>query len=343
MAAINKFYSSHDTEVFCEWIVRGAAIMFEKKEYIYMVYKEKNLTTAAEKLFVTQPCLSAAIKHIEKMIGMPLFERRTKDWTPTKIGYAYLACAEKMMEIERSFAENIENIHALKSGNIRIGGTNYVCSYILPVIVNTFAQAYPGIDISISETSSMELVKMLRDDRIDVIIDSFDSTDGQFQFKELTAETILLAVPMTCDSYAQTKAYCVSAADIYHGTTTAADLPEIDLSWFSDEKFILLKRGNSMYKHAMAAFDACSFIPKISYQLDQLSTSFRLAASGNSVCFVTDTMFKTHLYQEDVALYRVRGAGTRTLYVSHKDPEYQSVIIKQFTATARQVVQQLPY
>ncbi|MBE6658728.1 MAG: LysR family transcriptional regulator [Ruminococcaceae bacterium] len=316
--------------------------MFEKKEYIYTVYKEKNLTTAAEKLFVTQPCLSAAIKHVEKMIGMPLFERRTKDWTPTKIGYEYLACAEKIMEIEHCFAENLENIHALKSGTLRIGGTNYVCSYILPVIANTFSQEYLGVDISISEASSMELVKMLRDDRIDIIIDSYDSTDAHFAFTELAAETILLAVPMTCDSYMLTRDFCASAADIYHGTVSASDLPEIDLSWFSGEKFILLKRGNSMYKHAMAAFDACAFIPKISYQLDQLSTSFRLAASGNNICFVTDTMFQTHLYQEDVALYRVRGAGTRTLYVSHKHLEYPSVIIKKFTETAHQVIQQLP-
>lgn len=316
--------------------------MFEKKDYIYTVYKEKNLTTAAEKLFVTQPCLSAAIKHVEKLIGMPLFERRTKDWTPTRIGYEYLACAEKIMEIERSFAENIESIHALQSGGIRIGGTNYVCSYILPVIANTFSQEYTGVDISISEASSMELVKMLRDDRIDVIIDSYDSTDAHFAFTELAAETILLAVPMTCGSYQNTKDYCAEPSDLYHGMTSAADLPEIDLSRFADETFILLKRGNSMYKHAMAAFEACSFVPKIGYQLDQLSTSFRLAASGNSICFVTDTMFKTHLYREDVALYRVRGAGTRTLYVSHKHLEYPSVIIKKFTETAHQVIQQLP-
>lgn len=316
--------------------------MFEKKEYIYTVYKEKNLTTAAEKLFVTQPCLSAAIKHVEKMIGMPLFERRTRDWTPTKIGYEYLACAEKIMEIERRFVENIENIHTLKSGSLRIGGTNYVCSYILPVIANTFSQEYAGVDISISEASSMELVKMLRDDRIDIIIDSFDSTDAHLAFTELAAETILLAVPMTCSSYQSTKDCCADAAEIYHGTVVASDLPEMDLARFSDEKFILLKRGNSMYKHAMAAFDACGFIPQISYQLDQLSTSFRLAASGNSICFVTDTMFKTHLYKEDIALYRVKGAGTRTLYASHKPPEYPSPIIKEFTETARQVIQQLP-
>ena len=84
--------------------------MFDKKEYVYAVYKEKSFTAAASKLFVSQPCLSAAIKKTEQQIGLPLFERRTGDLTPTKIGYEYLACAEKIMAIERSFADMLEDI-----------------------------------------------------------------------------------------------------------------------------------------------------------------------------------------------------------------------------------------
>jgi DNA-binding transcriptional LysR family regulator len=40
--------------------------MFDKKEYVYAVYKEKSFTAAAAKLYVSQPCLSAAIKKIEQ-------------------------------------------------------------------------------------------------------------------------------------------------------------------------------------------------------------------------------------------------------------------------------------
>ena len=316
--------------------------MFEKKEYIYTIYKEKNLTTAAEKLFVSQPCLSAAVKRTEQRIGMPLFERRTNDWTPTKIGYEYLACAEKIMELERTFAEKLEDINSLHAGGIRIGGTNYVCSYILPIIVNLFSQKYPAVDISISEASSLELEKKLYNDRVDVVIDSYDTTNDHLQYTALTAEQILLAVPVTCESYADTRNFAAKAEDIYYGRTTAAELTEIDLTQFRSEKFILLKHGNSMYKHAMAAFDACSFIPMVNYRLDQLSTSFRLAVSGNGLCFVTDTMFKTHLYPDDVALYHVRGAGTRNLYAAHKRLDYPSMIIKKFTQAAQDAIRQLP-
>ena len=127
--------------------------MFDKKEYVYAVYKEKSFTAAAAKLYVSQPCLSAAIKKIEQQIGRPLFERRTGDLTPTKIGYEYIACAEKMMAVEAAFAQMLEDVQTMKAGEIRGGGTNYVCSYVLPQIVGEFSQQYPNVDVTIYEAN----------------------------------------------------------------------------------------------------------------------------------------------------------------------------------------------
>lgn len=316
--------------------------MFKKLEYVYAVYKEKSFTAAAEKLYVSQPCLSAAIKKTEQLIGAPLFERRTGDLTPTKIGFEYLACAEKILAIEQSFTDMLEEINRMKTGNIRVGGSNYVCSYILPVIVSDFSNLYPGIEISITEASSVELEKMLRNDKIDVVIDSYDVVDEHLDYHPLSSEKILLAVPTACNHSVETSLPVVHAEDIYYGHVKSSDIPNVDLSCFQNEKFILLKSGNSMYKHAQAAFDACAFVPHISFRLDQLSTSFRLAASGNGLCFVTDTMFKTHLYHEDVVFYNVKGAGSRTLYAVSKRSNYPAVVTKKFIEVAEHVMQQLP-
>ena len=49
--------------------------MFSKAQYVYTVYKEQSFTKASEKLNISQPYLSAAIKRIEQQIGAPLFER----------------------------------------------------------------------------------------------------------------------------------------------------------------------------------------------------------------------------------------------------------------------------
>ena len=36
--------------------------MFDGKEYVYAVYEEKSFSKAAQKLYITQPALSTAIK-----------------------------------------------------------------------------------------------------------------------------------------------------------------------------------------------------------------------------------------------------------------------------------------
>ncbi|MBR5615782.1 MAG: LysR family transcriptional regulator, partial [Clostridia bacterium] len=314
--------------------------MFDKKDYVYAVYKEKSFTAAAAKLYVSQPCLSAAIKKIEQQIGRPLFERRTGDLTPTRIGYEYLACAQKIMEIEDSFAQMLEDINNLKAGDIRIGGTNYGCSYVLPLIVEEFSKLYPNVDISIYEANSLELEKMLQNERIDLIIDSYDTTDDRFEYTALSEEKILLAVPAFLACNADGQELFAQTDDLYYGRIKAEQLPQIDLLRFQEEKFILLKPGNSMHQHAQNAFDACCFRPNVTFRLDQLSTSFRLTASGNGLCFVPDIMFKTHLYNEDVVFYNVKGAGSRTLYAANSRTGHTSAAIQKFKAVAWSVMQQ---
>ena len=179
---------------------------------------------------------------------------------------------------------------------------------------------------------------MLLGGKIDLVIDSYDARDDRLDYTELSSERILLAVPSSCGANRAVDRFAVTAEDLYDGRITTDAMTEIGLDAFSGEKFILLKNGHSMYKHATAAFEACGFSPSVSYRLDQLSTSYRLAASGNGLCFVPDTMFKTHRYRDDILLYNVRGAGMRTLYAVQKKSEFSSSIIRCFTAAAQHVI-----
>ena len=44
-------------------------------EYIVEIAKEKNITKAAKKLYITQSALNQTLLKLEKEIGEPLFER----------------------------------------------------------------------------------------------------------------------------------------------------------------------------------------------------------------------------------------------------------------------------
>ena len=85
--------------------------MFSKYGYVYEVYKERNFTRAAEKLFISQPSLSVAIKNIEKKIGADLFERMGNNVRLTEVGEAYISSTKQIIAAEKEFLDRINDIN----------------------------------------------------------------------------------------------------------------------------------------------------------------------------------------------------------------------------------------
>lgn len=312
--------------------------MFKKMEYVYTVYKEKSFTKAAQKLFVSQPCLSAAIKKIEAEIGQPLFERRYSDLRPTMIGYEYIKATENIMNIHEDFAKKVNDINNIQLGHIKVGGSNYISSYILPRIIGVFSELYPKIEISLVEASSVELRKMINSEEIDIIIDSMDEGIPNCDSLPLAEEKILLAVPGNLSCNNGLEKYRFSPDDLHNPDFNVEKLPGVSINHFKDEKFILLKIGNSMYKHATDIFNKSNFTPNVAFRLDQLSTSYSLTACGNGISFVTDKLFKYHHFKDDVALYNIVDSGRRHLYISQKQNHFTSNIISKFIDVAKDVI-----
>ena len=55
-----------------------------------MLGEELNYRRAAERLFITQPALSTAIKQLEHQFGVVLFTRNTREVALTELGAAWL-------------------------------------------------------------------------------------------------------------------------------------------------------------------------------------------------------------------------------------------------------------
>lgn len=302
--------------------------MFKKARYVYSVYIEGSFTRAAEKLYVSQPCLSKAIKELEEELGTPIFERGSGAVKPTELGLKYIKTAEKIIELEDSFSLLLKDETSLKSGLVRVGGTHYMTSYVLPLVIDTFSKRYPGVTVTLTEASSSELTKLLKNGEVDLIVDSFDSEPTDMSYIPLVTERILLAVPSCYECNERIKGKGVSPRRIFEGSCNMDYIPSVKIDSFKDEKFILLKSGNSMYDHAMTVFKEAGFTPSVSLFLDQLSTAFFLATEGNGICFITDTVCRYHSFDDSVLLYNIKEGGTRTLGVASK--KKKSVAVKKF-------------
>ena len=86
--------------------------MFRNMEYVYAVYKEMSFSRAAEKLFISQPALSAMVKKVEKRIGSPIFDRSCSPIRLTNCGKEYISCIEQIMDVEYQFSQYLNQTSA---------------------------------------------------------------------------------------------------------------------------------------------------------------------------------------------------------------------------------------
>ncbi len=313
--------------------------MFSKYNYVYQVYKEQNFTRAAEKLFISQPSLSVAIKNIEKKLGADLFERMGNVVRLTEIGKEYIATTEQIIAAEKEFLNRVSDINNLKTGKIVVGGTNYLSSYVLPRVINQFNGLYPDIEVELVEANSYNLASMIDNEQIDIIIDSFDENEDCYQSFFLASEDILLCVPKDRKINAKLKKFQIEAEDFYQGTVNLKDIEAVPIKSFKDEKFILLKKGNDMYKRAMRFFDGENIEPKVIYRVDQLNISYALADSGIGLCFITDTFLKYGRGSDNVFLYKVRNEQySRNLYIAHKKNRYCTKAMAEFIRITKEIL-----
>ncbi len=312
--------------------------MFKKYKYVYMVYKEKSFTKAAEKLFISQPSLSAAVRSVEYEIGAPIFDRSGNGITLTEIGHEYICAAEHIMSIENDFTNRINDIYNLEVGRIRIGGTNYLSSYVLPKIINKFSELYPNIDVTLTEANSGVLLEMINNEEIDIIVDNLSNTCEEYVGYPLADEHVLLCVPADNPINKGLERYAIASDSIYDGEENALSKDPVPIDIFKNEKFILLKNGNDMHNRALSIFGSKAISPNVLYNVDQLNISYFLAESGIGLCFVTDTLFRFGKFRNEVKLYNVdKKYCTRTLYIGYKKNKYCTSAMTKFINISKEV------
>ena len=123
---------------------------------------------------------------------------------------------------------------------------------------------------------------MLNIEEIDLFIDSFDVGSPLQECYPLLNEKILIAVPAAFQCNNGLEKYRFLPNNILE----SIDNDKVSIKNFKNENFILLKKGNNMYKQATQIFMQAGITPTVSYKLDQLSTSYNLVKSECGICFL---------------------------------------------------------
>ena len=165
-------------------------------QYIVAVAQEQHFGRAAERVFVTQPALSLAIKKLEEELGTTIFERRKNRVELTSLGEQIVHQAQRVLEE----AEQIKILAAQGkdqlNGLLRLGVIATVGPYILPDLVPLLNARAPKMPLELEENLTLNLAGMLKSGKLDVIMIALPFDEPAIQTTPLYDEPFKVLVPI---------------------------------------------------------------------------------------------------------------------------------------------------
>jgi len=137
-------------------------------EYLVAVDTHRSFARAAKHCYVTQPTLSMQIKKVEEELNVLLFDRSKKPVVTTEMGIQVINQARVILQEAGRIPEIIQNQKDEIKGELHVGIIPTLSPYLLPLFITKFVEKYPEVTLVVEEILSSEIIKKLKDDRLDV-------------------------------------------------------------------------------------------------------------------------------------------------------------------------------
>lgn len=138
-------------------------------KYFYEVVNEKNITRASEKLMISQPAITRAIKELESELNTKLLDRSKKGVVPTNEGIILYEHTKQIFEQISSTINTIE-ISKEKGKHLYIGATTTNFTVFLKDALREFRKKYKNVHISIVLEELNVLNDLARLGKLDILI-----------------------------------------------------------------------------------------------------------------------------------------------------------------------------
>jgi LysR family hydrogen peroxide-inducible transcriptional activator len=131
-------------------------------EYIVAVDTYRSFIGAAEKCFVTQPTLSMQVQKLEEMLNVKIFDRSRQPVTPTEIGATIIEQARIVLQESHKIKEIINSQQQDIAGELKVGIIPTLAPYLLPQVIASMMEKYPGLKLQIWEYTTEDIIHHLK-------------------------------------------------------------------------------------------------------------------------------------------------------------------------------------
>ncbi len=237
--------------------------------------EELHFGRAARRLNMTQPPLSRQIQVLERILGVPLFERTSRSVRLTPAGRVFLPEARRIVWLAESATLAARKVAHGDAGRIGIGFTAVSGYNFLPQIVAQARARLPNIELALHEMVSGQQVEALQTGLIDIGFLRQPLDRHGYESERVVSEGLVAALPIG---------------------DPRLNADELTLKAFDGSPLIMYSREGAGYFHSMliGLFAEAEVMPDYVQQVTQIHSMLGLVRAGLGVAIVPRTATSLH-------------------------------------------------
>lgn len=236
-------------------------------QYFIAVTEQMNFSKAAEKLHISQPSLSNAIKKLEQEIGSPLLKRNTRNLQLTEAGELLYERAKVILKNMEVLKIEMDEVIVHGTSEVTIGVMESI-KHWLPKVIANYKRDYPQMMIHLVDIlGSKRVKKSLKSYKTHVIITNQRMDDDELEVQSLYEERLVAVLPLN------------------------HPLAEKDRLTFADlcnEPFIISTEGFQTRLDILSAFEQANVKMNIQYEIERFETAVSLVRENLGITILPE-------------------------------------------------------
>ena len=282
--------------------------------YFAVLAEELHFGRAAQRLSMTQPPLSNAIRALEDSVGARLLERDNKQVRLTAAGAALLQEVGPILDRIANASQLAQAVASGLRGRLDIGVTGSMLYRGAPAIVQRFAQTTPGVELTLHEMSSAEQLQWLQREQLHAGFVNARGVGEPLQSIALSEDPFVVCLP--------------DAHPLAHARS-------VGLKQLAQEPFVMFARDVAPANHdnVLALFERAGVQPRTVHAARQWLTVMAMVAQGLGISLVPQSLAQSRFH--DVRFVKLSGAGVTSPALFVWNPNHLSPALGALVDAAR--------
>lgn len=152
----------------------------------------QSFSKAAKINCITQSAVSQQLKAMEEKFGIPLIERNSKNFSPTREGEMLYNTGREITHIYEDLQHRFHDLHNIVSGVIRIATVYSIGLHELPIYLKAFLKAYPSVNIHLEYRRSNQVYDDILQGVVDIGLVAFPVQRKNIKVEPFRKDTLVL-------------------------------------------------------------------------------------------------------------------------------------------------------